>query len=138
MGLLTDFVIADPAEAERVCASDPTDGRFAWFQAKGMDIPRVGHLYAALLGQPYAPSLVPFTVLAVGDDEGPVVYALPDDLIRRLAALDPAADGEVARRWAATDPLTSEESNRRVIDGLRGLCAEAARRGKAVLLSVAL
>jgi hypothetical protein len=141
VGIRTDFVVADPADADRVCAPRPTAGRFRWFRTKGVTEDRVAALRAAAFGQPFDPTAPwPGTLLrplALRGAEGPAVFQVPADLAARLAELDEAGLEAVARRWAAGGAMPPEGA-RAVVAGLADLCRRAARQGKAVLLSVCL
>jgi hypothetical protein len=44
----------------------------------------------------------PPVALEAGDD-GPWIFAIPDQVTQRLAALDDAARAEIAEKWASTD-----------------------------------
>ena len=105
MGIMTDFVIADPSDAERVGESSPSEPDFEWFETKGVLEHQVAALRTAALGIPFDPkarlpeSLVKALYLA--SEEGPAIYQVPPDLVERLAALDEDGLTAVAEGWAA-------------------------------------
>ncbi|QEL19251.1 hypothetical protein [Limnoglobus roseus] len=138
MSVLTDFVISNAADAERVCRSNPTDRRFKWFQAKWLDNHQVAVLHPAAAGRSFDPT-VPLpdallSCLAIGGEDGPVVYRVPPDLVERLASLDAAELTAVADRWAADPCGISREGAEYAVSGLAALCGRAHGQGKAVLL----
>lgn len=142
MGIMTDFVIADPADAERVCESGPSEPEFEWFEAKGIDGHQVAVLLAAASGRPFDPTApLPRSLLfslAMGGEDGPAVYQVPPELVERLASLDPAGLAVVADRWAADPSGVGRDGAAYMVPGLAALCRRAREQGKAVLLSVAL
>ena len=141
MGILTNFVIADPSEAKQVCASSPSEPMFQWFETKGVTEPEVAALWAATFGQPFDPAAPwPDTLrntLAIRGEDGPGVCQVPPDLVERLAEMDEAGLVTVAERWAAGG-LIRPDGARHVVQGLADLCRRARSQGKAVLLSVCL
>ena len=88
MGVLTDFVVADRNDARRVCDASCPSRDFAGQDAKGIDTVKLGKLYAVLMGGEYDPSFIS-EPLCAGGDEGPWVFEVPLDLVRRLASLAP-------------------------------------------------
>jgi hypothetical protein len=142
MGIMTDFAIADPADAERVCESSPSEPGFEWFQTKGIDNVQVAVLEAAAAGRPFDPkarltqSLL--DPLALAGMDGPAVFQVPPELVERLATLDAAGRAAVADRWAADPNGIGREGAGYVVEGLAPFCRRAREQGKAVLLAVAL
>src|SRR4051794_38827478 len=99
MGVLTDFVVADRADARRVCDSDCPSQDFAGLDAKGIDTVKLGTLHAILTRGDFNPSFMGDTLCSGGDD-GPWVSEVPPDLVRRLAALTPRQLTAAGKKWA--------------------------------------
>lgn len=139
MGVLTDFVVADRAEAQRVCDSPCPSRDFAGIDAKGIDTVKLGTLHA-ILDAPEGVSSFDDMILCDNGDDGPWVLEVPADLVRRLAALDSERLRSVAAGWAATDEFHSRsgswptEDVRQTLEELAALCRRAVEEGKAVLL----
>jgi hypothetical protein len=87
MGVLTDFVVADCADAQRVCNSDCPSQDFVGLDAKGVDTVKLGALHAVLTGGQFDPLFMANAVCTGGED-GPWVIEVPNDMVQRLAALD--------------------------------------------------
>ena len=140
MGVLTDFVIADPDEAERVCESAPSEPEFEWFEAKGVLEPQVASLRAAALGQPFESQLPESlrNMLYIAGEDGPGLYEVPPDLVDKLASLDADGLAAIVERWTNTPDGFDREGARYVVSGLASLCRRAREKGKSVLLSIAL
>jgi hypothetical protein len=144
MGVLTDFVVADREDAQRVCDSDCPSQDFAGLDAKGIDTVKLGTLYAILTGGEFDPSFMDRASLCSGGEEGPWVFEVPADLVQRLARLNARQLLSVAAQWAATEEFSARFDNwpgdavRQVLEDLAGLCRRAAEDGKAVQMWMSL
>src|SRR5258708_36748009 len=88
MGVLTDLIIADIAQAKSVAASLAPAKEFAGLDAKGIDPVKLCQLKALLLAKPYDGAWVgEFRFLAGDEDEGPWVMIVPGDLVPAIPAL---------------------------------------------------
>ena len=142
MGVLTDFVVANPADAERVGSSAGPGRDFGGMEAKGIDIVKLGRLHAILAGEPYDLSFHgPSSALryAVGD-EGPWVFEVPSNLVERLAGLNAGDLHSVAIAWAQTEEFSSKygrwspEAVHAVLGEFASLCHRAVAERKAILM----
>src|SRR3954469_8106971 len=102
MGVLTDFVVADRGDAQRVCDSSCPSRDFAGLDAKGIDTVKLGTLYAVLTGGKFDPSFVGDSLCSGGED-GPWVFEVPPAPVQRLAALTPRQLTAAGKKWAATE-----------------------------------
>lgn len=138
MGVLTDFVVADLAEAQTVCDSSCPCQDFDGFDAKGIDTVKLGTLHAILRGEVYSHS--GDTVLCSGGEDGPWVFEVPPELMQRLAALTAQQLEVTARTWAATEEFSPRyddwplEAVQEVLNELAALCKRAVTQGKSVLM----
>lgn len=137
MGVLTDFVIADLDDARRVCDSDCPSEDFDGLDGKGIDLVMLGTLHSILSGRPYDLSELSECICERGED-GPWVFEVPPDLVRRLSALGPPAVAEAGQAWSATEEfsLAAWEASD-VLEALRdlvSLCQRAIRDRKSVLV----
>jgi hypothetical protein len=141
---LTDFVVADRADAQRVCDSDCPSEEFSGLEAKGIDPVKLGTLYAVLTETEYDPSFVGGDPICDGGEEGPWVIEVPNDLVQRLAKLDAKQIGAVAAKWTKTEEFSPKYDNwppelvHEVLSDLAKLCAQAAAVKKSVLLWMSL
>ena len=139
MGVLTDFVVADRTDAQRVCDSDCPSRDFAGLDAKGIDPVKLGTLHAVLAGGDFDPSSLG-DMLCSGGEDGPWVSEVPPDLVRRLAALTPRQLAAAGKKWAATEEFSPKcddwpaEAVQQVLSDLAALCKRAVGEGKAVLM----
>jgi len=104
MGVLADILVANESEAETIGSlTYPLgDGRWKGIDAKGFDITQMGELLGVLTSEPYQSDEVnDFVTLYDGNEAGPWVYKVPDQLTDRLAELPDARLEEVARAWVA-------------------------------------
>jgi hypothetical protein len=118
MGVLTDFVVADRNDSQRVCDAACPSEEFSGLDAKGIDIVKLGTLYAVMTDTEFGPSFISVDPLATGGDEGPWVVEVPPDLVQRLAKLD-ARDscsrnevGEDGRVFAEVRQLAARSGSR--------------------------
>lgn len=138
MGVLTDIVMADPNDAQRVLDSDVPSREFG-IDVKGIDPVKLGTLYAVLTGTKYDPGFIGEPVAASGD-MGPWVMVVPGDLVKRLADLHSDRLVAIGAEWAKTEefqPKYDNWSKQEVTDVLveiARLCADATAAGKCVFM----
>jgi hypothetical protein len=139
MGVLTDFVIADRLDAQRVCDSLCPSQDFPGLDAKGIDTVMLGTLHAILTGGEYDASFISDTLCSGGDD-GPWVFEVPPDLVQRLAKLDATELASAGKQWAATEEFSPKYGNwpveavQQVLKELATLSKQAGGEGKAILM----
>lgn len=140
MGVLTEFIVADVAEAARV--SDQRDD-LTCIAAKGIDQVRMGTLYAILTGTNHD-LVTEESFVHKASDDGPWVQLVPVEMVRRLAAMSDQELPGIADAWSATEEFRSKYSRwaREDIDGLlrqlRSASAEAVEHDKALLMCTSL
>ena len=119
MSILTDFVVADISEAQRIGDSLSPSWQFEGLGEKGIDHVKLATLYTLLTDQPYDPDVLmnEETLLYIASENGPWVQQVPPDMVSRLANLPESEYSRVAQAWARTeefDPkfsgLTSAEA----------------------------
>ena len=144
MGVLTDFVVADRGDAQRVFDAACPSEEFSGLDAKGIDPVKLGTLYALLTGTEFNPSFISGDPLASGGDEGPWVMEVPPDLVQRLARLDAKGVATAAAKWANTEEFSPKYDNwpaeavHEVLAELAKLCAKAVAAKKGVLMWMSL
>lgn len=139
MGVLTDFVVADASDAQRLGEHRES---FNGIPAKGIDQVRMGTLYAILTGTEYDPSfLVSDESFAYSaSDDGPWVQAIPADMVKRLAEMSSEARQEVGDAWFQTeefDPKFSRWRREHVsefLERIQQLASDAIRTGKTLFM----
>ncbi len=142
MGVLTDFVVADRGDARRVCDSPNPSREFGGLDGKGIDTVKLGTLHALLKGGEFDPAI--HDSVCEGGEEGPWVFEVPPDLVRRLAGMTPTRLTEAGKKWAATDEFSPRYDNwpaervQEQLADLAGICRRAAGEGKAVLMWMSL
>src|SRR4051794_18812790 len=111
MGVLTDFAVADRADAQRVCASACPSRDFAGLEAKGIDTIKLGTLHAVLTGSEFNPSFINDSLFCSGGEGGPWVFEVPSDLVQRLARLTDRERQAGGEKWAATEEFSPKYEN---------------------------
>ena len=143
MGLLTDLVVADVAEAQEVLAAPNHEPRWPALDTKGIDYIYLSVLAFILKGQAAdADSVVAysqqFTELASGGEDGPWVFQLPQDLVSGLTAIQDSALPTIADQWSKSDEMQAAGANPsdliEALTAMRALASEAVAKGKALLL----
>jgi hypothetical protein len=141
---LTDFVVAERNDAQRVCDSGCPSEEFRGLAAKGVDPVKLGTLYAILTGTEYDPTFATDEPLCAGGEEGPWVIEVPSDLVQRLAKLDAKQLGTAAAMWAKTEEFSPKYDNwppelaHEVLEELGKLCSQAVAAKKSVLMWMSL
>jgi len=142
MGVLTDIVVADRLDAQRVCNAANPSQEFSGLDAKGIDPVKLGTLYGILTGTEFDPSFVSGEPLASGGDEGPWIIEVPSELVQRLAKLDAKELADAAAKWAKTAEFSldnwSQEDVHNILTELAKLCTKATAVQKSVLMWMAL
>lgn len=143
MGLLTDLVVADIAQAEAVAASLTPAKEFGGLDAKGIDPVKLCQLKALLLAKPYDGSwLSDFRFLAGDKDEGPWVTSVPSDLVAAIAALPDSGLHSTAIKWHAAEEFQADRWHVSDVETrlteIHHLAKQAASAGKAVLMWMSL
>jgi hypothetical protein len=139
MGVLTDFVVADRADAQRVCDSVCPNQAFAGLDAKGIDAVKLGTLHAILTGGKFDLSFLGDTLCSGGED-GPWVFEVSPDFVQRLARLNARQLRSAGTKWAATEEFSPKYDNwqadavHQMLRELAALCKRANQEGKAVLM----
>jgi hypothetical protein len=141
MGLLTDFVVADPTDAPRVGASHCPSRDFAGVAAKGIDTVKLSKLHSALTCRPFDPTFMGNDALRFAAWEGgPWVFEMPTDLVRWLAQLGPEELPPVAAAWSKIEEFSPRYDNwpagavQEVLSEIAALCRKAATENKVVFL----
>jgi hypothetical protein len=111
MSILTDFVVADISEAQRIGDSLSPSWQFEGLGEKGIDHVKLATLYALLTDQPYDTDFMSEdSLLYVASDDGPWVHRVPDDMVRRLANLAESEYSRIAEKWSQTEEFTHKHS----------------------------
>ena len=103
MGVLTDFVVADVADAERVGEAHVPSREFDGIDAKGIDQILMAELYATLTGSELDSDFLQNeeSFLYKGPEETRWVQLVPADLVERIAKLSEFEINRVGRDWFA-------------------------------------
>lgn len=142
MGVLTDFVVADLADAQKVCDSSAPYRDFDGLDAKGIDPVKLDTLLAVLRGEAFHP--VTHNLLSSRGEEGPWVFEVPPDLVQRLAALTAQQLEVTARQWAATEEFSPRYDNwpleavQEILNELAALSKRAVAQSKSILMWMSL
>jgi hypothetical protein len=141
MGVLTDFVVADPSDGERVAKSPCASREFDGLDAKGIDTVKLGKLYSILTGDPFDPSFPTNSGLRFeGSEDGPWVFQVPPDMVERLAGLGASETESVARQWAQIQEFAPKYSNwsaaavGQLLGQLAALCRKAVAEKKVLFM----
>ncbi|WP_156771848.1 hypothetical protein [Labrys sp. WJW] len=143
MGLLTDVLIADAAEAKLICEIWPRERRWPAIETKGLDNSKFAALAAAWGDHELSDTLESGGyIAATRSDEGPWVFVFPDSFRDRIAAIEPARIPEIAKAWSGQRELELDGWKADDLDGpllqLREFAARAVKQGKSLLLWMSL
>lgn len=109
MGVLTDFIVADASDAQKLGDQRET---FVGLEAKGIDQVRMGTLYALLTNSEYDRSFLVSeeSFIYTASDDGPWVQAIPDDMVQRLAKMSPSERQRIGDDWYKTEEFNPKYS----------------------------
>ena len=144
MGIITDFVIADQAEAKAVLSEPAPTRRWPGIEAKSIDTIRLATLSAIISGKPLDVDSVvayseKFTLLVSSPDNERHVVLLPADLVESLGKLKPESMTSVARAWLRTEEFQldgswEEKDVLEIVRMLHKLANDSLRAKRPVLL----
>jgi hypothetical protein len=141
MGILTDFVVASAKDAKRVGMSSSPSQDFNGLDAKGIDTVKLGKLHAILTGEAFDPSFMTGdALLFAASEEGPWVFEVPPDFVKRLAVLKDKELKSVATEWAKCEEFSPNYGNwlaasvKQILTELVELCKQAASERNSVLM----
>lgn len=144
MGVLTEIVVAEVAEAQEVLVG-PRQTRWTTLQLKDLDTIKLGTLAFILQDRDFKDvdavvDYSEFELLASDGEEGPWVFRIPDDLIISLTSTSDDSLAEASSKWAGTEELEmdgwSEQDASEVVGEIAGLAKLAG--AKSVLLWMSL
>jgi hypothetical protein len=103
MGVLTDLVMADEQEANRIAESHYPLGEYPGIDIKGIDSVKLNVLHGILTSKTFEELLPQYDPIAEASEEGPWVFLLPHELVELLSLLDDVEVKEVAMKWGGTE-----------------------------------
>jgi hypothetical protein len=135
VSILTDFFLADEAEAAASVAEGPS-GHLPTVETNGVDPIKLATLHGILTGRDYSLDAAFDQLLAevqevtAEGDEGPWVYVVPDGLVAALRSASAERVAEVAVEWAETDEWKLDGVPADDLGPLLDDLADLARRAK--------
>jgi hypothetical protein len=107
--LLTNIIVAAPAEAEAIASHSSHAGKWSCLELKGLDNSKLAALCGALDAHEEAIALEGEDyLLCATEKSGPWVFQLPGKLRDGLADLRPEQLSKVAERWVSGEELRYE------------------------------
>lgn len=139
MGLLTDIVVADETEAVAIAESPVPSQKWPGVDVEGIDVIKLGLLWAELSHQVYDPELVTaFSELHTASDEGPWVLRVPEPLAQLLADVNDATAASAAEVLVTKEEFEPDgwtvQDVRDVVVELGVLARQALGAGKSLVM----
>jgi len=103
VGVLSDLIVGDSGDAEKIAESVTPSEEFDGIDIKGIDTVKFTMLHALMTGRPYEELLSEYDPAFEVSEDGPWVYVIPDELVSRLASLHQHELRGIGDRWAQTD-----------------------------------
>ena len=147
MGIITDFLLAQPSDATAVLEEAAPAQRWRGFETKSIDPIKLSTLAAILEHGPHDVQSdesddLGIEELAVGGEEGPWVFLVSEELVSKLAGIPDSELAPLAMHWHQADEFQldgwSEHEVLDVLGNLHKLAAEAQSSGMSVLLFMSL
>ena len=136
MGVLTDLVIADEDDANRIAHSQYPLGEFTGIDIKGIDSVKLTTLHSILSGMPFEDLLAQYKPVIEASEDGPWVFLLPNDIVERLANLDESGITNISDQWGITEEFQldrwSQNDVTTVLNDIVNLTRQASAQGKHV------
>jgi hypothetical protein len=145
MGVLTDLIVADQAQAEEIGRTHSRKP-FAAASVKGFDQIKGATLWCILNGEDttdinHVVGLsARFELLYTAGDDGPWVYRFPDEFIQLLTEMENDGFDELAAEWAKTEEFKDYplDDVRFYLETLYDTAASAEADGKSILMWICL
>lgn len=147
MGVITDFVIAEPREATDILEVAAPVQRWRGLEAKTIDTIKLSTLAFILSGKPLdIDAVVAYSmsikVLATESEEGPWVFLVPEELVLKLASTSKSDLAEAGKLWHQTEEFQldgwAETDVAKVLTDLHKLASESRSSQKSLLLFISL
>ena len=143
MSILTDIVVANTEEASAVAEANVPSREWEGIDSKGIEHAKLAHLASILRREPYDPDFITqIQQLAEGSEEGPWVFALPQDFVRNIAALDEGRIPEVALDWSKAEEFALDGWEPKAVESflfqLHRIAASACLTDKSLLMWMSL
>ena len=139
--MLSDFFVAEDTEAAAVAKAKPPAKKWLPLFARDLDDVKLQQLWDAVRGASKK-RLPVMRLLHAASDAGPWVYAVPDPLVERVAALDDAGLKRAAEAWAEAEEFALDgwqpADVQEVLVGLQAVCQRSRAAGKGLLLRLGL
>jgi hypothetical protein len=128
MGILTDLVVGDDGDAEKIVNTQVPSQAFGGVDIKGIDTVKFSALHSILTGRPIDELLPVYQPAATASHDEAWVFVIPTELVTRLANLTAAERQSVAERWFQTDAFRLDRWNvQSVTTVMEKICAEATK-----------
>lgn len=135
--MLTDLVMATPAELEALRGDEAPLPRLPGLDVKGLGLLGLEALDAILRGFEHAVSDFP-PVAGLDGEWGPCVFRCPSGFVRALAHLPRRRQRDIAKAWAESDVVPfeawSEDDAERMLREMCALARRAAATHKPVMV----
>lgn len=139
--MLSDFFVADASEAPAVAKAKPPAKKWAALFARDLDEVKLQQLWPVVRGGSKK-RLPAMQYLHTASDAGPWVWAVPEQLIERIAALSDVGLEQAAATWAEAEEFALDGWKQadvlEVLVGLREVCKRSRLAGKGLLLRIGL
>jgi hypothetical protein len=146
VGVLTDLILATPAQAEEIGKTHP-EHSYAATDMKGFDQIKAATLWCLLVGDDlndvnHVVSVSErFQLLYEGSEDGPWVHLFPTEFTQLIAKLERERLSEIASRWAHTEELQryyTIDDVKYYLETLFNFALSAEANGKSILMWICL
>ena len=120
MSTAADLILAAPAEAPAILASDYPLGTFKGVNVDGLDPLKLAALHSLLVHRAFEDVVPGYQPAGQASPEGPWLVKLPAELIVSLSKISPPDQSAAAAKWASTDQLREEGWTEQDADGFLG------------------
>lgn len=143
MAVLTDIIIAHPADALAIIAEWPTHKRWPALETSGIDWLVLSDLVLALRQPALSRSIDEQSpMVSVDETDGPWLYLLPSDLRDLMASIGPVDMPAVAKAWAngaeAVNRGLTEDVAKSLLVEIQKLAVRARLENKPMLLWISM
>ena len=142
MGLLSDFIVADPHDVPAILKTVNPSAKWESAQFKGLTQVNLCQLWAIIKQSSFdAADLDAFKSFS-NSDEGPWAMVVPAELTKRMAAIRDSDAQGIAKQWSQTEELAADRWQPSevlaLLQAVRKLSSSATQHHKSLILWVSL
>jgi sigma54-dependent transcription regulator len=118
--------VGEAGDAEKIANTTVPSQEFGGADLKGVDTVKFTKLHSILTGSPFKELRSAYAPIFSVSEEGPWVFAIPAELVSRLAKLAGTERQSVAQKWAQSEEFRLDRWDVQSVESVLGSICEQA------------